>query len=196
MLHASCSAHAVMLWEIGLLVSILCHHYRPQKSVSQTGLSDIQIYPYMYGFFGCTRIFTKIPILGGKMRVFDIFWEFNLIYAKSSFISKNGSNKSCLKLNFLQKTPFMRISISPISGARGFKHLLFLDDAIEWKSRFTLGWNVFESTDYIKKYFNRKSSKIKFPTKTSLGGRICQSLPVEALGASKDLPFLKYNTLV
>ncbi len=78
----------------------------------------------------------------------------------------------------------------------GFKHLPFLNDAIEWKNRFNLGRNVSKSTDYIKKYFNQKSSKIKFPAKTLLGGSMCQSLPVLELGASKDLPFLKYNALV
>ncbi len=33
----------------------------------------------------------------------------------------------------------------------GFKRLSFLNDAIEWKSRFTLGWNVSKSTDYMEK---------------------------------------------
>ncbi len=64
------------------------------------------------------------------------------------------------------------MSVSSRGGARGFKHLPFLNDAIEWKSRFTLGQNVSKSTDYIEKYFNQKSSKIKFPTKTLLGGSI------------------------
>ncbi len=59
----------------------------------------------------------------------------------------------------------MHISISPRSGAKGFKHLPFLNDAIEWENRFTLGRNVSKSTDYIEKYY-QKSSKIKFPTKT------------------------------
>ncbi len=58
----------------------------------------------------------------------------------------------------------MHVFISPRSGARGFKHLPFLNDAIEWESRFTLGRNVSKSTDYIENYFNQKSSKIKFLT--------------------------------
>ncbi len=33
----------------------------------------------MYGFFECVRI------LGGKIRIFEIFWEFNLISAKSFY---------------------------------------------------------------------------------------------------------------
>ncbi len=86
--------------------------------------------------------------------------------------------------------------ISPRSGARDFKHLPFLNDAIEWESKFTLGWNVTKSTDYMEKYLYQKSTKIKFPTKTLLGGRICTSLPVVKLEASTDLPFFKYNALV
>ncbi len=90
----------------------------------------------------------------------------------------------------------MGISISPRSRARGFKHLPLLNDTIEWKSGFYLRRNVSKSTDYKEKYFNRKSSKIKFPTKTLLGGRICQFLPVVELGVSEESPFLKYNALV
>ncbi len=56
--------------------------------------------------------------------------------------------------------------------------------------------NVSKSTNYIEKYFNQKSSKVKFPKKTLLGGSICQSPPAVELGASNDLPFLKYNALV
>ncbi len=82
----------------------------------------------------------------------------------------------------------MHIPISPRSGARGFKHLPFLNDTVEWKSRFTLRLNVSKSTDYIEKYLNKKSFKIKFPTKTLLGGSICQSLSAVELRTSKDLP--------
>ncbi len=64
------------------------------------------------------------------------------------------------------------------------------------EKQVTLGRNVSKSIDYIEKYFNQKLSKIKFPTKTLLVGRMCQSLSVVWLGASKDLPLLKYNTLV
>ncbi len=77
-----------------------------------------------------------------------------------------------------------------------FKHLPFLNDAIELKSRFILGWNVSKNTDYIEKYFNQKSSKIKFPKKILLGGRIRQFLPVVEVEASKDLLFLKYKAQV
>ncbi len=72
----------------------------------------------------------------------------------------------------------------------GFRHFPFLNDALEWKSRFTLGRDVSKSTDYIEKYFNQMSSKIKFPTKTLLGGRICQSLPVVELGPPRICHFL------
>ncbi len=36
----------------------------------------------------------------------------------SKLFNSNASNKSCLKLNFLQKTQWMHVSISPMSGAR------------------------------------------------------------------------------
>ncbi len=58
----------------------------------------------------------------------------------------------------------------------GFKHLTFLNNDIEWKSRFTLGRDVSKSTNFIEKYFNQKSFRIKFPTKTLLGGWVHMSI--------------------
>ncbi len=43
----------------------------------------------------------------------------------------------------------------------------FWDRALEWGSMFTLGQNTANSTDYIKKCFNQKLSKIIFPTEIS-----------------------------
>ncbi len=83
----------------------------------------------------------------------------------------------------------MHISISPRSG-RGFKYLPFLNDTVEWKSRFTLVRNVYKSIDYIKKCFNQKLSKIKFPTKTLLVERICQS-PSSGAGALQEFIIFK-----
>ncbi len=42
------------------------------------------------------------------------------------------------------------------------------NSALEWESRFTLEINIAKSTDYIKKCFSQKLSKIIFPTKTLL----------------------------
>ncbi len=45
----------------------------------------------------------------------------------------------------------------------------FLNNALVWKSTFSLGLNAVKSINYIEKYFNQKLSKIKFPTKNSVG---------------------------
>ncbi len=42
-------------------------------------------------------------------------------------------------------------------------------NVLEWESRFILGLTAAQSTDYIKKYFNQKLFRIKFPTKNSDG---------------------------
>ncbi len=87
-----------------------------QTAAKITVLPDVWLYPYIYRFFEYVRICIQIfP----KIRIFKIFWEFNLISAKVPIISKNASNKSCPKLNFLWKTHLMHISISPRSGAWG-----------------------------------------------------------------------------
>ncbi len=125
-----------------------------------------------YGFV--YRFFLKYGFFLATIRIFKIFWEFNSISTRNSsevpIISKNALNKSCPKLNFYKKLTGC-ISLSrPEVVLRGFKHFPFLNDATEWKSRFTLERNVSKSTDYIEKYFNQMSIKIKFPTKTLLGG--------------------------
>ncbi len=58
------------------------------------------------------------------------------------------------------------ISISLRSGAWKLQRLPYLKyNVLEWESRFTSGLNAAESTDYIKKYFEQKSFRIKFPIK-------------------------------
>ncbi len=60
-----------------------------------------------------------------------------------------------------------RVSLSPPGVERwGIKVYHFWNNAPEWENMFTLGPNVAKSTDYIRKCFNQKFSKIKFPTKT------------------------------
>ncbi len=51
-----------------------------------------------------------------------------------------------------------------------FEDLLFLKyhNGLEWESRLTLRLNAATTTDYIKKYFKQKLSRIKYPTKNLL----------------------------
>ncbi len=50
-----------------------------------------------------------------------------------------------------------------------------------------------KNIDYIKKSLKQKLHRIKFPTKTSLEAYLYLHTPCPVeLGASKDLPFLKY----
>ncbi len=49
---------------------------------------------------------------------------------KISVITKNLSNKNCSELNFLQKTHWTHISISPRSGARRLQNFHFLNIVI------------------------------------------------------------------
>ncbi len=45
---------------------------------------------------------------------------------KIRMISKKASNKSCLELNFIQKSSRVHMSISAWSGARGLQRLIWL----------------------------------------------------------------------
>ncbi len=64
-------------------------------------LPDVQIYPYTYG-----TVFTKIQILEGNIRIFEIFWEFNFISAKSSYYIEKCFKQKLSKIF----TEFKRIS--------------------------------------------------------------------------------------
>ncbi len=74
---------------------------------------------------------------------------------KNTDYIKNGSNKNCLELNFLQKTQYAHMSISPRRGDKGLQKLICLKyfNVLKWKSRCTVGLNAAENTNYIKKYF-------------------------------------------
>ncbi len=72
----------------------------------------------------------------------------------------------------------------------------FSNNALEWESRITLGFDADKSIDYIEKCFKQKLSKIKFPTKNSVVTHISISPWSGAMvGGVKHLPFLKSNTL-
>ncbi len=136
-----------------------------------------------YGFLQTYKFWEE------KYGFLKFFENLTWFLLKVPITSKNASNKSCPKLNFQWKTHWMHISISSRSGARGHQTFAIFKwrDRVEKQIHFRT--ERFKSTDYIEKYLNQKSSKIKFPAKTLLGGRICQSLPVVELEDFKDLPF-------
>ncbi len=72
--------------------------------------------------------------------------------AKNTVISKTASNKSYWELNFLQKTQWAHVSISPRSGARGLQRLSCFkyNNVLKRKSGFALGFNAAENTSHIK----------------------------------------------
>ncbi len=104
-------------------------------------------------------------------------------------ITKIASNKNCSKLNFLQKTQWTHIPISPLCEARErqtftiFKYMYY--NVLKWETKFTF--------DFIEKASNKNCIKSNFLQ--MLSGCIYLSPPVVELVGSKDLPFLKYNAL-
>ncbi len=74
---------------------------------------------------------------------------------KISLISKNTSNKSSSELNFLQKTQWKRMCISPRSGVRALQRLICLKyyNILKLESRFTLELNSVKNTNYMIKSF-------------------------------------------
>ncbi len=70
-------------------------------------------------------------------------------------ISKKASNKSCLELNFVQKSSWAHISISPRSGDRGLQRSVCLKsyNVQKLEISFTLGLNAAKNTHFMKKKF-------------------------------------------
>ncbi len=54
-----------------------------------------------------------------------------------------------------------------LEGSKDISCLKYYN-TLEWESRFTLRLNTAENIDYIEKWFKRKLSIIKFPTKNSV----------------------------
>ncbi len=67
--------------------------------------------------------------------------------------SWKASNKSCLELNFVPKSPQAHMFIFPTSGAWGSKDQCVWNLIQIWEIRFTLGLNAAKNTHYIKKGF-------------------------------------------
>ncbi len=83
----------------------------------------------------------------------DSLW--GSMFPKIRITRQKASNKSCLELNFIQKSPRAHMSISPTSGAREFQRSVCLKsyNVQKWEIRFTLGQNAAKNTHYMKKSF-------------------------------------------
>ncbi len=81
-----------------------------------------------------------------KNRKLDALWGSVLPKIRST--SKEASSKSCLELNFVQKSCRVRMSISPVSGARELQKSVYLKsyNVQKWEIRFTLGLNAAKNT--------------------------------------------------
>ncbi len=71
---------------------------------------------------------------------------------------KSDSNKSCSALNWVQKSQWAHMSISPRSGAWGLKTLIWLKNYNAQKRQITFtlgvnGMNAGENTYYMEKTF-------------------------------------------
>ncbi len=77
--------------------------------------------------------------------------------AKNRHDIKKASNKSCLELNFAQKSLRTHISISPRGGVRGLERLIWLKYYLYWngKNTFNLELTAAKNTHQIKKVSNK-----------------------------------------
>ncbi len=84
---------------------------------------------------------------------------------KIRIASKTASSKSCLKLNFVQKSQRTHMSISPQSGAWGIERFTSLknNDIQKPESRYSLGLDAAKNTH--KAYLNKSCSKLNFVQK-------------------------------
>ncbi len=75
-------------------------------------------------------------------------FKLGLNAAKNTHQIKKASNKSCLKLNFLQKSPRVHMSTSFQSAGRRLQRSVCLKsyNVQKWEIRFTLGLNTAKNT--------------------------------------------------
>ncbi len=79
----------------------------------------------------------------------------------------------------------------------GSKDVLFLKyyDTLQWESRFTLQLNATKNTNYIEKWFKRKSYKIKLPIK-KLNGSISLIYFRSGVRGLQRFAFFKYYNVL
>ncbi len=66
---------------------------------------------------GARRLQRSVCLKLYNVQKWEIGFTFGLNAAKNTHYVKKGSNKSCLELNFVQKSSRAHMSISPASGA-------------------------------------------------------------------------------
>ncbi len=122
-----------------------------------------------------TRVLEKlIQLKYYNVQKWQITFTLGLNAAKNNFYVEKGSSKSCLELNFLQKSQWAHMFISHWSGVKELERLILLKyyNVQKQQIRFTLRQNTAKNTDYMEKVFKLKLFRIKFPTKKSVGAYI------------------------
>ncbi len=114
--------------------------------------------------------------------------EIQKVYSrfKESTKTKNCSNKSCWELNFVQKTHWVHMAISPRSGAIWLERLICLN-ILYWNRKVDpLGGWMLSKLSMISKNCSNKSRWKLFPTKKSVGAHVYPPPPGVVAGRSKD----------
>ncbi len=95
-------------------------------------------------------------------------WLYGSILPKIVIIWKKAWSESCWEFNFLQKTQWAHVSISPKCGARGLERLLCLKyyNVLKRENRLTLKLNVVKNSDHMKENLKWKLLRIQFPKRT------------------------------
>ncbi len=87
--------------------------------------------------------------------------------AENTNYMKKVSSNSCLELNFLRRSHWAHMYISPTQvGAWGLKRLACLKYYNVWKceNRLTLELSAGENTDYMKKISSKSCLKLNSPS--------------------------------
>ncbi len=102
--------------------------------------------------YGCMALFTfNLELI--MYRNEKLGSLYGSMMPKIYMILKKAFNKSCLELNFIQKSPGAHLSISHRRGGRGLQRSICLKsyNVQKWKIRFTLLLNAAKNTHDIKK---------------------------------------------
>ncbi len=97
----------------------------------------------------CKRIclsFPGVELGGSKIGMFEVLlcrkmqitFNLGLNAVKNTHPMKKASNKSCSELNFGQKSLWAHMSISPQSGTRGLKRLIWWNIILCWNGKLYL----------------------------------------------------------
>ncbi len=100
-------------------------------------------------------VWNLIMYRNGKL---NLHWGLNA--AKNTRSIEKASNKSCSESNFVQKSQWAHMSISPTSGAERLQRSVWLKsyNVQKWEIRFTLGFD----THFREKTTNKSFSESNF----------------------------------